>query len=796
MLSINVTIALSQTLKVTVVDEQNKALSDVVLSSLNASDSTLLKTEFTAHEGKAEFFVPLNKEIKIHASLLGYADYYSPNIKFNRDENKEISITLKENTEKIGEVIVSASKALYERKLDKLIVNVNASITAAGSTVLEVLEKAPGVLVNQESSINLKGKAGVLIMIDGKPTPMSGTDLVTYLKTIPAANIDRIEIISNPSAKYDAAGNAGIIDIRFKKDKSEGFNGGLNASLGQGFYTKPTASINTNYRTKKWNLYNSYSYSQPKNFTRFYINRKFFGTNREVNSIFDQTSFTAQPIRSHNARLGVDFYASKNTVIGVMATGTFTGNNRSGNTNSIITDKDDVLLYNTKTDLTLNNKRANGFANANLKHSFNDSGKELTMDVDYGMFDSGSKQNVNNGYFDPSNILTEASKLYSDQNGNIKVQSAKIDYTHPLGGGKKLELGAKTSLVKTDNDIKFFNVLNSANVFDPTNSNHFIYKENINALYTNYLIEKNKYDFQFGLRMEQSKTNGNQLTTGEKFERNRTFLFPSGVANYKHSEAHQFSLSYSRRIDRPNYQQLNLFRIFVDPYTFVVGDPSLKPVLTNAYSLSHTFKGRYTTELSYSRSSETITDIFTQDDVSKISFQIPANIQDVDNIFISSTIPFNVKSWMSGMFVPSVYWAEYRSPLLGGNLNNSSLSWDARLQNNFTLGKQGWSAEINSFYQSENVWGQFTIKDLAQVSLGVQKLSTDKQTTWKLAVSDIFKTNRIAVVVDYLNQDFHTNRTWDSRVATFSLSHRFGKNTVTRSRQRTTGIEDEKKRAG
>ncbi len=349
--------------------------------------------------------------------------------------------------------------------------------------------------------------------------------------------------------------------------------------------------------------------------------------------------------------------------------------------------------------------------------------------------------------------------------------------------------------METDNDIQFFNEINGVNELDLNLSNHFIYKENINAAYLNYARSFARMDIQAGLRLEQTRTQGNQISTGEEFERKYAYLFPSIFVNRKLSENHLLSFSYSRRIDRPDYRQLNPFRIFVDSYTYVVGDPSLKPVLSNSFELSHTLQQKYSLTLSYVQSKEVITDVFVQDDSTKISYQIPANLQNFEQISLGASVPFSIGKWMNSSINGSIYYNRYTSLFQRGQLLNTSVSWDMNVNNAFALGK-GWSAELSGMYQSRMAWGLFIIRDLAQISAGLQKTSANKLSTLKLSMSDIFYTNHIAVIVQYQNQDWYTDRTWDSKVVTLSYVQRFGKNTVQQARRRTSGIEDEKKRAG
>lgn len=779
--------------------ENKVAAEGATISLLQYKDSTLVKTALPNAQGVYEFSQVIDGEYIVSASIIGYKKYFSDKILLN-DKIFQIelpSISLIASSTSLSEVEISAAKPFITRKADRLIVNVENSIVSTGSTALEVLEKAPGVMVNQESGINLKGKSGVNVMIDGKPTPLSGADLINYLKSTPSSNIEKIEIITNPSAKYDASGNAGIIDIRFKKDKRDGYNGSVGVSLAQGVYTKPSANASVNYRNKKWNLFTSDAVSSPKNLTDFYINRKFSNsTTGAEESIFDQTTFTRQPQQSANLRFGADYYATKKTIIGALFNGTFYSGQRDGLSDAVITNPAGALLFKNQTTNLLKDHRYNLTGNINFKHTLDSTGREINADIDYGRFNARPLQDIFTHTFDAANNPLSNTIQNSNQQSTITIQSAKIDYTHPLKNKARIEAGLKSSFVTTDNDVQFFDVIQGIALLDKNRSNHFIYTENVNAAYVNYNKDFNKTSIQMGLRLEHTLSKGNQVTSSQNLNRNYVQLFPSFAVSQKLSDINELSLSYSRRIDRPTYRQLNPFKILVDNYTYVLGDPYLKPVLTNSYQLGYTFKSQYNATISYLKSTDAITDVFVQDDVTKISSQIPANIQTFYQYDLALNFPVSVKNWLNSNINTSIYYNQYSSALLGGQLNNNFTSWDVNASNSLILGKSGWTAELNGFYQSKNVWGQFIIKNLAQVSAGIQKTSKDKKSTYKLAIADMFKTNHIAVIVKYLNQDWHTDRTWDSRFATLSYTYRFGKSTVTRARQRTGGMEDERKRVG
>lgn len=729
-------------------------------------------------------------------TMLGFEKYSSEKFSITSAQPTLIlpSIKLNQAAKQLNEVVVETKKPFIEKKFDKLIVNLENSIVASGGTLLEALEKAPGITTNQESTISLNGKQGITVMIDGKPTPLSGSDLINYLKSIPATSAEQLEIMTNPSSKYDASGSAGIINIKLKKDQRFGFNGNLALNYGQGVYGKPSGSLNLNYRDKKWNFFGNYAHSEPLGFTKFDINRKFF-SGATVQSVFDQRSFIKQPIKNDVIKVGTDYFLNKNTTIGFISTYIDSRSHRDGSTNSIITDANGNLLSTTKNNNILNEDRGNLFINLNLKKGIGAKGKEITVDADYGRFNSDNLQNFATEIFDASGSPTSTDYLKTDQFGNLSVKSIKADYTNPIGKTDKLEAGIKSSIVITDNDISFFTGTPGNEVLDVNRSNHFIYEENINAAYLNYAKQFKNFDFQAGLRAEHTNTEGTQLATGHHFSRNYISLFPTLFLNQKLGKLHQLSISYRRSIDRPSYRQLNPFRLFVDPYTYVVGDPQLKPMINNNYELGYTLKSKYIFTLAYSRTKDVITDIFEQDDVTRISNQIPANLQTFRQYSFSANVPFQIRKGINSNLNASMFQSIYESPLQGGNLSNKYFSWNINMNNSFALGK-GWAAELNGIYNSQIAWGLFMIRDLAAVSAGIQKTTNNKMSTFRLSGTDLLSTNHIAVLVKYQNMDFFTDRRWDSRVVNFSYVQRFGKSTVAQSRRRNTGVEDEKRRAG
>jgi iron complex outermembrane receptor protein len=783
-------------INLTVNDDIGKPAEGVTALLFKTGKTTVYRTAVSDQTGKIHIENIEIGDYTLNLTMVGFEKYSFEKFNLSADQPVITLPTVKLHTvaKGLNEVIVEAKKPFIEKKFDKLIVNLENSIVASSGTLLEALEKAPGVVTNQESSISLNGKQGLIVMIDGKPTPLGGADLINYLKSIPATSVEQLEIMTNPSSKYDASGNAGMINIKLKKDQRFGFNGSLALNYGQGVYSKPSGSFNMNFRNKKWNFFGNYAHSEPLGFTTFDINRKFF-SGGAVQSVFDQRSFIKQPLKNDVGKIGTDFFLSKKTTIGFISTYVNSRGDRNGSTNSNITDPNGSLLSTTKNNNSLNDSRDNFFLNVNLKQDLGSKGKELTVDVDYGRFSSDNLQKSITDIFNASGTPTSADYLRTDQFGNLSVKSIKADYTNPISKTDKFEAGFKSSIVTTDNDIQFLTGAPGSEILDKSRSNHFIYEENINAAYMNYGKQFKTTDIQIGLRAEHTNTDGTQLSTGQSFSRNYVSFFPTMFLNQKLDKLNQLSLSYRKSIDRPTYRQLNPFRIFVDPYTYVVGDPQLKPMISNNFELSYTLNSKYIFTAAYSHTKDVITDIFVQDDVTRISNQIPANLQTFKQYSISANIPFQVKKGINSNLNTSLFQDTYTSPLQGGNLTNQYYSWSVNMNNSFVLGK-GWSAELNGLYNSKVAYGLFTIRNLAAVSAGIQKTTTNKMSTFRLSGSDLFSTNHIAVLVKYQNMDFYTDRRWDSRVLSFSYTQRFGKNTVAQSRRRNTGVEDEKRRAG
>ncbi|WP_132052198.1 TonB-dependent receptor domain-containing protein [Pseudocnuella soli] len=799
----------TKALNITVFTEGKTPLEAATVELLRAKDSALLKTALSDKTGAAGWESVAAGTYMLRVSAVNFNTYFSA--PFTTDGTTAVSLPavtlLPQNATQMQGVTVTAKKPFIQKLSDRIVVNVESSIISAGSSALDVLERSPGVTVDQNDAISLRGRAGVIIMIDGKPTPMTGADLATYLRGLPSNAIERIDIITNPSARYEAAGNSGIIDIRMKKDQRMGANGTLTAGYGQGIYPKTNAGATYNYRNKKVNVFGNYNYNYRELLNHLFINRNFYDKGVFKGSD-DKDNYAAFNINAHAVRAGADFFPSKKTIVGFVVNSNFSTFARKAEIKTVVND----LQYNPNFSFvslgTDDNKSDNTIANVNFKHSFDSTGREISADVDYGVYNNHSLTRTASSFYNLNGTpKRDDDILDGDQTGKLILRTGKVDYVNPIKGGAKLEAGAKWSLVSSDNDAKFYNVFPSGPINDDTKTNRFYYKEYNNAGYVNVSKEYKKFNMQVGLRGEQTMVRTRQQKGAQAFKNDYFKLFPSAFINYKLKEDQTLGVSVSRRIDRPGYSQLNPFLFQIDATIYSTGAPNLRPQMTWSYEASYTVKQLNFT-LGYSRTTDPqnivlskILDVIPTFEIkpgqdSNITVQIPVNLQSSDYFGLTATTPIRISKWWNMVNNLNVFYNHFNGNLGGAQLNNGAPAANIRTTNNFTF-KKGWQAELNANYNSGGRYGYMVARGQWALAAGVQKSVLDGKGTLRLNVSDIFWTNRPRAKVVYEGsyvENWHAFR--ESRVANISFTYRFGNSKVQAARRRTTASEEEARRAG
>jgi hypothetical protein len=708
---------------------------------------------------------------------------------------KENQYTITRGEKLLQAVSVTANKNFIEQKIDRTVVNVDALVSNAGVTALDVLENAPGVIVS-DGAISLKGKSGVVIFIDDKPTYLSGADVTNYLKSLPSGSLDKIEIMPNPPARYDAAGNAGVINIRTKKSRSRGFNGSLNIAFGQGRYSRTNNSLTFNYRNQKLNFFGTASYSVNNGFNDLDIYRYYLRTDGNLRSTFFQNSFIRQTSHATNLKAGVDFFLNPKTALGVLVNGVYRPYDSKTINKSVVSD----AAGTTDSVITADNREHNnwkkGSFNLNYLHKYNID-RELSFDVDYITYASNQDQIFLNAIFGPSGNLKSGDGLTGQLPSVINIYSAKSDYSHSLTPTMKVAAGGKISYVSTDNAANYYTVINNTTKPDYDKTNHFLYKENINAVYLNLNKDWDRLSLQTGLRLENTVSDGHQLGNAAKpdssFRRHYTNLFPTLYLVYKLDtlSRHQLSFSYGRRIERPFYQDLNPFISPLDKFSVYVGNPYLNPSFTNTFELSHIFKKKITTTLSYNATANIVEE--TIDLANGIYTSRPANIGKSSVLGISVTSSAKPAAWWVNTLFAEVQNRSYKGLLYDYILDTNAVYFGANMTNQFTLGK-GWTAELGGNYRTAILFGQIISGQTGRVNAGIAKRILNNQGSLKLNFRDIFRTGLNHGIITSIKNAYATYHNWgDTRSVSLTFSYNFGK-TTSLPRTRNSGAETEQNR--
>lgn len=759
-----------------------------------SSDSSLFKGTLTAEDG---YFTIQNipaGSYYLMVSIVGFKKYKSSTFVVENNENKKLDIiNLTKENYQLDEVIVKRNKPLIENKIDKTVLNIENSVLATGNNVLELLQKAPGVSVDN-TKINLRGKSDVLIMIDEKKIYLSEDQITELLKSTQANTVQSIEIMTNPSSKYDAAGNAGIINIRMKKNQAYGTNGTVNINAGVGKYRKTSGGIVLNRRTTKYNFFTSYNYDDNLDFNSLNVDR--YTTSSGITTFFNSSSFAKYRNRVHNFKIGTDINIGKRSTIGFILSGNI---RRSTTKQSSINHIGSQPL---KTDSAVagltNGWNNNNYLTYNLNYRvlLDTLGTELSISTDY----SSSRSKINNDFI--NRFLDQDLNEYKNRDAfrnntpsDANIYVAKADFSHPFNKTTKLDVGLKYSKVKIDNNLIFDHLLpNGSYVNDERRSNRFLYTEHIAAAYISINKEFGSYSFQAGLRAEKTKSTGNSLTKNEISKRNYIDLFPSLFVRKKFDDTHTLGVSFGRRVDRPDYASLNPFVYYIDQYTNQYGNPYLSPQYTNSYEVNYILKNKYTASIGYRHTSDAITYVLLTDPVTKTISQTNMNLKGYDYYNLNLNAPIKIRNWWNTYNNFTLFYNKYSSAEIeGAPLQREKLAYQISTNHTLAMDKHS-TFELTFNYFSPTVYGVFNLKSYHGIDLAFNRSFFNKKMDVKISVNDLINTRgKRTTYGSFPASAYNIHTAFDSRVARLSISYNFG-NTKMKSTDRSGTAADEEKR--
>jgi len=776
----------AQEIRGKILNDQGEPLSFATIQLLNA-DSTLNKIETSNVQGEFLFRKLEAKKYYISISYIGY-QVYNQTIDLAVEDGNLKTIEMGSQSTELDEVEIVEEKAIVEVEPDKTVFNVSKNLSTAGDNGIELLRKAPGLQVDNNDNILVEGKSGLTIYINGKQSYLQGQDLTNYIKSLRAEEIEKVEIITQPSSKYDAAGNAGILNIVLKREKGLGTKGSIANTFTYGDFGRNNTTLNLNHRSKQYALFGNYSHFQGKSTNFFDLYRQ------QAGNFFDNETDSEHDMMNDNMNVVAEYYLSKKSTIAGSFNGSWNTHDQANESSTKIGKQSDqivdsILLAPNRIETSNHNYASN------LNYIYEDtSGRRLELNADYVNFKSTRDNLQPNIYVGPDEeeFLSDNIDFQSTPT-EIDAISGKVDYEQKLGKGR-ISMGSKISEVTTFNIFDFYDVESGERIYNPDRSNTFDYEEIIAAGYLNYAFSVKAFKFQGGIRAEKTYSKGdlkaNQDIDNKVVKREYLDWFPSAGITWAQSQNNSTALIYSRRIDRPNYQTLNPFEYQISELGYRKGNPFLQPQYTHNIKLSNTYKYTLTTSLTYSYVSDFSAEV-TEADGDRVSFINTRNVADQEIINFSVSYPKKFNKWFSVYGNAYSYYVNFIS-------NNpdfipiDQIVYGGYGQMTFTLSKE-YRAEVSGWIQSPSIWGgTFRTETLGSLNLAVQRSWSNW--TAKLSFNDILYTIPWRAENEFGDLYIKGTGGSDSRNVRLYLSYAFGHKDVKSARKRSTGAEDEQKR--
>ncbi|GHB46054.1 TonB-dependent receptor [Mongoliitalea lutea] len=772
-----------------VVDEKGQSVPFANVALVEFATGNLLTGDVTQEDGSFEIESIHAGKMLLVISSIGYQTFKSEPFDLAPGTTKSFdAIRVSEEMGNLQEVTVKASRPEIIVEADKTTVNVEGTVLAEGNTALDVIGRSPGVYIDENNTINLNGRPGVTVMINDRPTYMSSTDLANFLRSMPADNIKSIEIINNPSARFDAEGTAGVINIRLKKNNIDGMFGNVNVGgMYNGLYS-PNAGVSLNVKKGKWTNTASFNHSQFNFVNELNITRN-FQLDQGV-SRFDQESLITMRNKSYFFTGGSDYQINDKHSIGASVQASQNNGSNFGNSVTAIDNPGSENMFFIRSENDENSQNRRLFGNLHYVGILDSLGTKITSDIDFTRMRSNSEGLLSNFNWinEPVNVSRDFISTLNDM--DYRIFTAKVDFTKPFGKGRVLETGVKGSWVKSDNNLDLAKAVEEEPFTPDPNSNQFIYEENVLAAYSNYRSKfSEKVSFNAGLRAEYSDITGTSLTLDRVDNQNYLSLFPSISVQQAISKDYQIIYNANRRIARPNYRLLNPFVFYIDPLTTEQGNPNLRPQFAHNLEMNHVIKNAYQFTLSYSLTNDVFQQIFLQDEETRTTTTFTSNLDKSQNFNFRTMIPVEIAKWWNSNHMLQVTNSRWKSMIGDALLDVAQTSLTFRTQHNLTL-PAGFKAEIVGMYISPAQYGQATIKGFAWVDAGISKNFMKEKLSLTVNGTDLFASQIIRANVQFDNIDTQFRQYRNTQGVRFTLRYKFAQGENFRIANRSGSSEE------
>lgn len=774
----------------TVQGPAQEPLANVSVYLLTATAKAVIKTGVTDEQGNYVLKNVPNGDFLVQASSVGYEAATSAPLHVEGKPLRVALLTLSLQSQSIGTVNVEGRVPLVQQRDGKLILNVENSTLAAGNNALEVLQRAPGVSVDKDENLQLMGQAGVNVTIDGRQTFMSGEQLSAFLKAMNGDQIKSIEVSNVRSARDDAEGSVGTINIVLKKNKLEGFNGTFLASAAQGEHFRGNSSLSLNYKKNNTTVFGTYGFTRNKR--QFDIDLQRTIASDADTRVFDQDASLVESNNTHNYKIGIEQRTSDRNTMLVQFSG---DNDDERSVNSSLTNIGprigvlDSVLNTVSRSVTPFNRYS---VNFNNEYRLDTLGGRLVLDLDWSAFRNNSDIDYRYETYNPAGALLYSPELErSGMPVNIDIYVGKLDFNKTLLGGK-FEAGLKYSSVRSDNNLQFERFVNEQWEDYEGRPNHFVYTEQIAAGYADYGRAMGKFTMKVGVRGEYTLSDGNSITLSRQVKRDYLNLFPSANVGYTLNENNILSLSYARKISRPNYRKLNPFAYYIDKFTYMLGNPYLQPQYTDGISLNYTWMKMFNFTLGTDITNDAMVESMDQNEETGESWITQENLAKNVTTYLNINAPARIgKLWTMNNNLTTIYM-HFKGPIAGEFADLGSVFFQGRSTNNFKINR-AFTAELSVNYNSAFLYNVYKIHARWGTDIGVNYAFKDQRSSLKLAGTDIFRTQKNNVSTNFGRFDSRFQQYNDNRVIRLTYSYRFGN--LKQQAKRTNTDSEEKSRA-